>query len=322
MNWGKILLYQKGKPSVMRVERTFPREIGFIQSAVNYSEGCRSDIIEDIVRASEGIPEVVIADYSADVDHNRMVVTYLGLPDGVAKAILAGARAAVERIDLRRHIGVHPRLGAVDVIPLTPIADFPMETCISLAEDIGSQLAEELNLPVFFYERNARRNRPQSLPEIRAEVLRSLERNEPLHPDRGPSFAHPTAGCTVLGAREPLVAWNVTLKTNDLTVAKRIAKEIRRNRDTIPELEGVRSLGMQLTSKSLTQVSMNLTRPERNSMPWIFRYLQERANRLGVEVGESEIIGLIPLSCLKGESPSQIAWTKFSERQIIDNWIR
>ena len=306
----------------MPVERTFPREIGFIQSAVNYSEGCRSDVIDGILRASEGIPEVVVADYSADADHNRMVVTYLGLPNGISKAILSGARAAVEEIDLRRHIGVHPRLGAVDVIPLTPIANFPLETCISLAEDIGSQLAAEFNIPVFFYEKNAKRNCLKSLPEIRAEVLRSLDRNETLHPDYGPSLPHPTAGCVVLGAREPLVAWNVTLLTNDLSMAKRIAKKIRRNRDTVPELEGVRSLGLQLTTKSLTQVSMNLTRPERNSMPWIFRYIQRQANMLGAEVGESESIGLIPLSCLRGESPSQIAWTKFNERQIIDNWIR
>ncbi len=306
----------------MPIERTFPREIGFIQSAVNYSEGCRLDVIDCIVRASDGIPEVIVADYSADADHNRLVVTYLGQPSGISKAILAGTQVAIERIDLRRHIGVHPRIGAADVIPLTPIADFPMKTCISLAQEIGSRLAEEFNLPVFFYEKNARRNHPQSLPEIRAEVVRSLERNEALHPDCGPSLAHPTAGCVVLGARDPLVAWNVTLLSNDLSIAKKIAKEIRRNRDTVPELEGVRSLGLQLTSKSLTQVSMNLTHPERNSMPWIFRYIQRQANMLGAEVGESEIIGLIPLSCLRCESPSEIAWTKYNERQIIDNWIR
>lgn len=306
----------------MRVERTFTREIGFIQSAVNYSEGSRAKVINTITHASDGIPDVVVANYSADTDHNRMVVTYLGSPKGISEAILAGARTAVELIDLNQHVGVHPRIGAVDVIPITPIANFPMESCIAIANELGSRLADELSIPVFFYERNARNDRPKTLPEIRANVRNAINHHAPLHSDLGPSEAHPTAGCVVIGAREPLIAWNVTLRTDDATVARKIAEEIRRNRDTIPELEGVRALGLQIRTKSVTQVSMNLTRPERNSLPWIFRYIEQQANSFGIEVLESEIIGLIPLRSLGDGSPSDILWTNHNESQIIDNWIR
>jgi glutamate formiminotransferase len=295
-----------------------------IQSAINFSEGRRAEVVEAIAEAGRGTPGVVLADCSADPDHNRMVASLLGGPEPVRHAALAMARVAVARIDLRRHTGAHPRIGAVDVVPVVPIRGVTMEECLEVAARIGQDFARELGLPVYFYERSARPGRRSALPEIRRGGFEGLFREPPAGPrvpDLGPAAPHPTAGAVVVGAREPLVACNVNLDTPDPTVAKRIAATIRRERDTRPLLAGVRALGLFLPSRSRAQVSMNLTRPARTPLPAVFDCVRQEAARLAVNVYESEIIGLLPRHALGGEPPERILWRGFRQTQILEYWL-
>jgi glutamate formiminotransferase len=253
-----------------------------IQCVPNFSEGCDPEIIAAIVAAVQETPGVRLADWSADVDHNRLVVTFVGPPEAVQAAALAAATVAIVRIDLRRHEGIHPRLGAIDVLPFVPLSGLTLQDCAALAQEVGHTLAVCHSLPVFLYE--AASPDVRSLPFVRKEAFQSLM------PDYGPSAPHPTAGAVVVGARGPLIAYNVVLATADLTVAKRIARELR----TLPHLPGIRALGLCLQSRGLTQVSMNLTRPAETPLMAVFRYIQGRALELGTSVMESEVIGALP----------------------------
>ena len=200
-----------------------------IQSAVNFSEGRRSEVIEAIVDAARGASDVVVADYSADADHNRMVVTFLGGPDGIREAVFASAECAVELIHLPTHKGAHPRIGAVDVVPLVPVQGVSMSECVDLSRLIGTDFADRLGVPVCFYEYSALSDRSK-LPDIRRggfEALLEGELTGHRKPDLGPSRAHGSAGVTVLGARGPLVAYNINLDTSDMHATRAIVRTIR-----------------------------------------------------------------------------------------------
>ena len=253
-----------------------------IQCVPNFSEGRDPEIIAAIVAAVSETPGVRLADWSADRDHNRMVVTFVGPPDAVQAAALAAADVAVRRIDLRRHSGVHPRLGALDVLPFVPLSGLTLQDCAALAQEVGQTLAGRHGLPVFLYE--AASPDVRSLPFVRKEAFQSLT------PDYGPSIPHPTAGATVVGARGPLIAYNVVLATPDLTIARQIARELR----TLPHLPGIRALGLRLESRGVTQVSMNLTCPAETPLLPVFHSVQSRALELGTSVLESEVIGALP----------------------------
>jgi glutamate formiminotransferase len=298
---------------------------GFIQSAVNFSEGRRPAVIDRIAHAADEITEVVAADASADPDHNRMVVTFLGAPEGVRHAILAAAAIAIEAIDMRRHRGVHPRIGAIDVIPFTPVGAMTMERCTALAEDLGKEMARRFELPIYFYAQNTHTGRPSSLPELRRggfESLHTAMRDGKLVPDVGPSSPHPTAGAAIIGAREPLVAWNILLKEPDISVARSIASRIRHDRENNPALAGVRALGLYLETTNTAQISMNLTQTERTGMPGVFDYVQSQCEKMGCHVKESEVIGLISRKALCGKSPEAILWTGYREEQILEYWMK
>jgi glutamate formiminotransferase len=293
-----------------------------VQSAINFSEGRSAEVMAAIVKAAASVEGAVVADWSADPDHHRMVVTLLGAPEAVVRAALAASAVAVERIDLRQHRGAHPRIGAVDVLPLTPIRDVTMDACVRLSHALGGELARWLGLPVFYYEASAPSDHPMALPEIRRGGFEGLFTREPLGADAGPPHPHPTAGAVVVGARPPLVAWNINLATSDVVAAKRVAARLRAERERLPFLTGVRALGLWLPTPALAQVSMNLTRLAASPMPAVFDFVREQARAEGVAVDHSEIIGLIREVSLAGEPPERILWRDFKPSQKVEQWLR
>lgn len=302
-----------------------------IQSAVNLSEGRRPEVIAAIVAAAEGASGAVVADWSADPDHNRMVVTLLGGPDAIRGAVLAMAAVAVERVDLRHHTGVHPRIGALDVVPLVPLRGVTMEECIALSRELGAALARRFALPVYLYERSAEAGRRSALPELRRGGFEGLF-TEPLTGERGPDFGppepHPTAGATVVGARGPLIAYNIDLielraaDASRINAARRVAAAIRRDRDTEPALAGVRALGLWLPSQARAQVSMNLTRPDATTLPAVFDWVRREAARHGAEAALSQVIGIIPRAALGGEPPVGFCWRNAKYTQLLEYWLQ
>ncbi len=303
------------------------------QCVPNFSEGRRREVVEEIADAIRAVPEVRLIDYSADPDHNRCVMTILGPGPGVAEALFAAAQVAVARIDLRTHTGVHPRVGALDVAPFVPlqnvrgnlvVAEAQRDEAVHLSESVGRRIAEALMLPVYLYEWSARAGRPSALPALRRggfEGLGGQSLAGERAPDFGPDRAHPSAGIAVLGARGPLVAYNIDLDTNDVTVARRIARHIREERDRLPQLEGVRALGLFLPIRGTAQVSMNLTLPHKTPLPAIFDFVLAEAHRLGAGIRASEIIGAIPRASLGGLPPAAICWDDYKPAQILENWI-
>ena len=280
-----------------------------IQCVPNFSEGRDPAVIAAIVDAVRQTPGVRLVDFSADPDYNRLVVTFVGPPDAVSAATLAAAAVTVDRIDLRDHHGVHPRLGALDVLPFVPLSGITLAECAELARNVGAALAEELALPVFFYEAASPDSR--SLPHIRKSAFHSLT------PDCGPNVPHPTAGAAVVGARGPLIAYNVNLASADLALARSIAREVR----VLPHLPGIRALGLGLPSRGLTQVSMNLTRPAETPLLAVFQYVQRRAEALGASVIESEIIGAIPGPSAFGVLADALQATAIKPSQVLlENW--
>jgi glutamate formiminotransferase len=294
-----------------------PRQL--VQCAANFSEGRDLSVVSRIVDAAAGRPGAYVADWSSDADHNRMVVTLVGEPVAVAQAILAAA-AAVAGIDMRSHRGVHPRLGAVDVVPFTPLREMDMDDANGLARVVGKRLADSLQLPVFFYEHSASSGRAQDLPTLRKGGFEAACGTD-LRPDVGPRRVHPTAGAAVVGARAPLVAFNVNLAEADPAVARRIAMTVRRVRRDIPELAGVRALGLALQSKGMSQVSLNLTRPDASPLPILFDMISAAAEDEGIEVAESELIGLAPASVFGGEPADRVRCTGFAPTQLTDFWL-
>ena len=259
-----------------------------IQCIPNFSEGRDPEGIAAIVQAVRQTPGIRLADWSADPDHNRLVVTFVGPPEPVRAAALASAAAAIERIDLRMHQGVHPRLGAIDVLPFVPLSGITLAECAEIARSTGAELAERFGLPVFFYE--AASADEHSLPFVRKSAFGTLA------PDYGPSLPHPTAGASVVGARKPLIAYNVNLQTADLSAARIIARELR----VLPDLPGLRALGLRLPSRGITQVSINITRPIETPLLRVFQYVERRALELGTSVTESEVIGALPAAAAFG----------------------
>lgn len=281
-----------------------------IQCVPNFSEGRRADVIAAIVEAVRRSPGVRLADWSADTDHNRLVVTFVGPTEPVRSAALAAAAVAVERIDLRGHEGVHPRLGALDVLPFVPLSSITLADCAALAQEVGQEMAARHGLPIFLYEAASPDTR--SLPSVRKTAFRALT------PDFGPSVPHPTAGATVIGARTPLIAYNVVLATSDVSIVRTIAHEIRAANSGFP---GIRALGLHLPSRGLTQVSLNLTRPDRTPLLSVFRFIEARAQDLGTSVVESEVIGTLPGPSAFGVLSDALQAPEIEAEQVLrENW--
>jgi len=249
-----------------------------------------------------------LADWSFDRDHNRMVVTLVGEPDAVSRAVLAAADVAVRRIDIATHKGVHPRLGVLDVIPIVPLKDVDMATCGQVARNIGREIAERHGVPVFLYEYGSDDRR--ALPDVRRKAFVDLL------PDYGPTSPHPTAGATVVGARNPLIAYNIVLDVADPAAARTIARELRDG--GVAHFKGVRALGLRLPSRHMTQVSLNIVDDTSAPIGSVFAYVLNRSRELGVNVLESELIGAMPgptafaqlAASLRapGLKPGQVLW--------------
>jgi glutamate formiminotransferase / 5-formyltetrahydrofolate cyclo-ligase len=291
-----------------------------VQCVPNFSEGRDRRVIEALAEAVRETAGVVLVDSSADPDHNRTVLTYLGEPGAVARASQAVARVAVERIDLTRHQGVHPRMGALDVLPFVPVGETPLQTCIRLAREVGAWLGGELGLPVYYYEEAATRPERKNLALVRGagfEALVLSRLTAEREPDEGPPELHPTAGAVAVGARGPLLAYNVNLHTTDVAVARAIARRVR-ERDG--GLVGVKALGLFLDSQGRAQVSLNVTRPAQVPLYRVYELVKLEAARYGVSVAGSELIGALRLEELVEVARYYLGLQNLQPGQVLDLW--
>ena len=291
-----------------------------LECVPNISEGRDPEKISAIREAFKKHPAVKLLDVSSDRDHNRTVFTFLGEPSDVREAALSFALRAIDLIDMRGHRGAHPRIGAVDVVPFVPVQGVEMAEAIEIAREFGKELGKR-GVPVYFYEEAAGSPERRDLPSIRRgeyEGLKEKLSDPAWKPDEGPSAFNPRSGATVVGARFPLVAYNVNLKTEDLAFAKEIAKKVRFKDGGFP---CVRAMGIDLKDKGLVQVSMNLTNYQVTNIPVVYDFIREEAGKRGVEVEASEIIGLIPMAVLEGVVSRYIKCDSFSIRQVIEQRI-
>jgi glutamate formiminotransferase len=287
----------------------------------NVSEGRRRVVIDACASAIGGAGARLL-DVSSDSAHHRSVYTFVGSSEQLLAAVLALFNVAAARIDLRHHTGEHPRLGAVDVVPFVPLAGAEMAECVELARRAGAEVADRHGIPVFLYEEAATRPERRRLEDIRRggfEGLASKTRQAIWTPDFGPSVPHPTAGASVIGARRVLIAYNVNLRSTDLAVAKTIAAAVRESSGGLPF---VKAMGVILADRGVVQVSMNLTNFERTSMLAAFERVASEAAARGIEVIESEIVGLVPAAALPADPKRALRLDqKFGDDQILENRI-
>src|SRR5580700_3004424 len=263
-----------------------------VECVPNFSEGRDASKIQAIIAAILSVPDVVLLDQESDADHNRCVITFVGPPDAVAEAAFRSVEKAVALIDLTKHQGAHPRMGAADVVPFIPIEGVTMEDCLKLAERTAHEIWNKLKVPVYYYEAAAKQPSRVNLENIRRGQFEALVKEMGTVPERNPdcgdAVCHPTAGAVVLGARKFLIAYNVNLGTPDVAIAKKIAKTIRFSSGGF---RFVKSMGVTLASRNLAQVSINLTDFEQTPMHLVFETVRREAERLGVPVVGSEIVG-------------------------------
>jgi glutamate formiminotransferase len=291
-----------------------------IQCVPNFSEGRDPAVISALVEAVRVTQGVALVDQSADADHHRCVLTFIGRASAVQAAALAAARQAVALIDLTRHVGAHPRIGALDVLPFVPLGETPMAECVDLARATGALLARELGLPVFLYEEAATVPERRNLAIVRGrgfEALREAMLHGECAPDFGPRLVHPTAGAVAVGARGPLTAYNIVLDTDDLSIAKEIAHGIRERDGGLP---GVKALGLWLPSREQAQVSINITRPLETPIWLVYESVREAAAGYGVSVLESELIGAIRLEELVETARHYLKLPGLDRRRVLDLW--
>ncbi|MBS3825062.1 glutamate formimidoyltransferase [Candidatus Bipolaricaulota bacterium] len=290
-----------------------------LESVPNYSVGTDERIIEKIVEPFKRHDDVKLLDYSADPDHNRLVVTNVGSPDGLFESTLESIGIAVDRIDMNEHTGEHPRMGAVDVVPFTPVRNVTMEEAVELAKRLGKEAGNRFDLPVYLYEEAATKPERKNLAEIRKGEFEGFSEKitrPKWKPDFGPDKVHPTAGVTAIGARKPLVAFNVNLRTDELTIARDIARKIRHSNGG---LRYCKAMGVDLEARGVVQVSMNMTDYTQTSLQQAFELIRVEANRHGVEIKGSEIVGLVPSDALIEVAKHYLRLEDFSADQVIEN---
>ncbi len=287
----------------------------------NFSEGRDKEKIEKIVNPFRTRNGVKLLDYSNDEDHNRLVVTVVGEPEPLKEAVLEAVGIAVELIDLNKHEGQHPRMGAVDVIPFIPIKNVTAEDAIALSQEVGKAIGELYKVPVFLYEKSATAPHRENLAKIRKgefEGMAEKIHEDEWHPDFGPADRHPTAGTVAVGARMPLVAYNVNLNTNDLSIADAIAKKVR---FIGGGLRFCKAMGVELTDRGIVQVSMNLTDYTKTAVYRAHEMVRMEAARYGVSVVGSEVIGLVPMQALIDCAEYYLGIENFKAEQILESRI-
>src|SRR3989441_7231566 len=291
-----------------------------IECVPNFSEGRRIEVIDAIVNALLSAPHVYLLGREMDADHNRAVITIVGPPESMADAVVRAVEVAVERIDLTKHVGEHPRIGATDVIPFVPIRGVSLAECVEIAKKTGREIADRYKVPVSLYEAAATRPERTNLENIRRGQFEGLRGEIESNPERRPDFGepriHPTAGATVVGARKPLIAYNVNLNTDNVDIAKQIAKRVRFSNGGF---RYVKAMGVFLSDRNQAQVSMNLTDYESTPIELVFETVRREAERYGVNVASSEIVGLIPQKALDQTSVFYLRVENFRPEMILEN---
>ena len=291
--------------------------MSLVECVPNFSEGRRPEVVQQITDSITSVESACVLDTHIDPDHNRSVITFVAPPEKVVEAAFNAVKRASELIDMRTHQGEHPRLGATDVLPFVPVRGVTMDDCVRLAHEAGTIIARDLSIPVYFYERAALREERVNLEDVRRgalELLREQITTDPERaPDVGPTHVHESAGAIAVGARPFLIAFNVILRTDDITVARQIARQIRARNGGLPF---VKALGFRLHTRGLVQVSMNLVNYEVTGMTAAYNAICHEADRLGVEIDGTEIVGLVPRAAMDPTAPF------FSEAKILEHQIR
>jgi glutamate formiminotransferase / 5-formyltetrahydrofolate cyclo-ligase len=291
-----------------------------LECVPNVSEGRDTEKIGEIAAEVGKYRGVKLLDVAPDEDHHRTVFTFIGEPSEVKEAALALAVKAIDLIDMRLHHGGHPRLGAVDVVPFIPIQGVDMEEAVRIAREFGGGLGRR-GIPVFYYERAATSEERRDLPAVRKGEYEGLKQKleDPLwSPDEGPGTFNPKSGATVVGARPPLVAYNINLRTADLAIARQLAKKVRFKDGGLPH---VRAMGVELKKKGIVQVSMNLTDFHVTGMARVYQFIREEALKLGVEIEGSEIVGLIPIHAMEELVQKSLSCPDFSVHQVLEQRV-
>lgn len=287
-----------------------------VECIPNFSEGRRLDVVDAIVAAIQGIQGVTLLDRSSDADHNRSVITFVGTPEAAEAAAFAGIAKAAELIDMNQHHGEHPRMGAADVVPFVPISGVDMQECVSIARHLGKRVGDELGIPVYLYEEAATREERHNLENVRRGEYEGIRDSIAMDPTRQPDFGPAklgTAGAVAIGARQPLIAYNVYLNTGDVKIAKAIAKTVRTSSGGLPFVKGA---GFLVDGKA--QVSMNLTNFRGTPVAQVVEMIRAEAARLGTSVAKSELIGLIPQEALEDAAAWYLQLVDFDRQQVLE----
>ena len=291
-----------------------------VECVPNFSEGRRPEVVDAIVNAITSVSNVYLLGREMDADHNRAVITIAGSPESIGQAAIRGVEAAMKHIDLTRHRGEHPRIGATDVVPFVPIRGVSLIECVDIAKHVGQEIAEMLKIPVYLYEAAAARPDRTNLENIRRGQFEGLRDEIRTNPDRKPDFGepqiHPTAGATVVGARKPLIAYNINLNTSDVNIAKHIAKRIR---FSTGGFRYVKAMGVLLRDRNQAQVSMNLTDFEQTPVELVFETVRREAARYGVSIAGSEIVGLIPQKAIEQTAEFYLQVENFKPAMVLEN---
>ena len=294
-----------------------------VECVPNFSEGRKSDTVERLAEAISSLPTACVLDTHIDPDHNRSVITFVAAPEIIVEAALRAVRLAAELIDMRSHAGVHPRLGATDVLPFIPISGVTIADCAALAHQAGERIARELSIPVYFYERAALKPERVNLEDVRRGALELLREEISVDPNRapdlGPLSVHETAGAIAIGARPFLIAFNINLRTSDVAIARTIAKAVRARGGGLPF---VKALGFELSTRGLVQVSMNIVNYAVTGLTQAYEAVRLEAERAGIEIASTELVGLIPEKALDRSAEYFRKLENFSEDKIFEHRLR
>lgn len=296
--------------------------VKIVECIPNFSEGQNQELLNEFVAVAKSMPGVTLLDYAPDASHNRSVFTLVGEPEGIADAAFQLAKLASEKIDLTKHKGEHPRMGAVDVIPFVPIKNMTMEECIEISKKVGERISKELSIPVFLYEDSSTAPHRSNLAAVRKGQFEGMQekiQQPEWGPDYGERKVHPTAGCVAVGARMPLVAFNVNLSTSNIKIANEIAKTIR---GSSGGYKYCKAIGVMLEGRNVAQVSMNMVNFEGTPLYRVFEAIRSEASRYGVTIIGSEIIGLTPAKAMIDCAEYYLKVEKFDyKKQILENHI-
>ncbi len=296
---------------------------GIVESIPNFSEGRDPGVIEQLKNALASVQGVSLLDQHRNVDHHRCVLTVAGSFEAMGEAAFSMVAKASELINLKNHVGQHPRLGACDVLPFVPLAGSTMDQCVQLARQVGARIGQELRIPVFLYEEACDRPFRKRLEQIRKggveALMQQMATDRAWAPDFGPAEPHPTAGVIVVGARHPLIAFNVVLQSHDLSLAQTIAKTIRASNGGLP---AVKAIGLELKSQGYVQVSMNLTNYHQTPVHVAFEAVKQAAALQGVAVVKSELVGLIPQEAFAQTEGHDLRVDSLTQTQILEHRLR